>query len=51
MIKSTMINLPLYYLSTFQMKVVKMIERIQRDFPWDRRDKAGFHLVERSSLF
>jgi hypothetical protein len=48
MIKSTLSNLPTYYLSLFQipLEVAKRKEKIQRDFLWGGvGDKFEFHLV------
>jgi hypothetical protein len=48
MIKSTLSNILIYYLSLFQILVIvaKHIERIQRDFLWGGvGDKFKFHLV------
>jgi hypothetical protein len=48
MIKSTLSNIPMYYLSLFQIpvKVAKCKEKIQRDFLWGGvGDEFKFHLI------
>jgi hypothetical protein len=48
MLKSTLSNLPTYYLSLFPIPVgvVKRFERLQREFLWGGiRDEVKFHLV------
>ena len=48
LIKSTLSNIPMYYLSSFQIpgRVAKRIEKIQRDFLWGGiGDEFKFHLV------
>jgi hypothetical protein len=53
LIKSTLSNIPTYYLSLFQipMRVAKRIEKLQRDFLWGGvGDEFKFHLVNCSKV-
>ena len=53
LIKSTLSNILMYYLSLFQIpgRVVKRIEKIQRDFLWGGvGDEFKFHLVNWSKV-
>ena len=53
LIKSTLSNIPTYYLSLFQIpvRVAKRIEKTQRDFLWGGvGDEFKFHLVNWSKL-
>lgn len=47
LIKSTLSNLPTYYLSIFKApsKVIQSIEKMQRDFIWEPGDKRKDHLL------
>lgn len=48
LIRSTLSNLPTYYLSIFKAtnKVVKIIEKLQGDFLWEPRDPIKDHLLK-----
>lgn len=48
LIKSTLSNLPTYYLSMLKAptKVVKIIEKMQRDFLWVPGDSKNDHLIK-----
>jgi hypothetical protein len=53
LIKSTLSNIPTYYLSLFQVpvRVAKRLEKIQRDFLWGGvGDEFKFHLVNWSKI-
>jgi len=53
LIKSTLSNLPTYYLSLFPIPlgVTNRIEKLQRDFLWGGiKEEFKFHLVKRSTI-
>lgn len=50
MIKSTLCNLPTYFLSLFC--VLNRLEKLQRDFVWsDLNEEFKFHLVKWSQIY
>ena len=53
MIKRTLSNIPMYYLSLFEipMRIAKRIKKIQGDFLWGGvGDEIKFHLVNWSKV-
>lgn len=47
LIKAAMSNLPVYYMSIFKMlaKVIKQVEKCQKDFLWEGRKEKNDHMV------
>lgn len=48
LIKAARANIPVYYMSLFKMpgKIVKVLEKRQRDFLWDNGGEKKMHLVK-----
>lgn len=47
-IKTTLLNFPLYYIPLFQIpgSIAKKLEKIERDFPWEGVERKRVHLVK-----
>ena len=48
LIKAALANLPIYFLSMFKFpeEIINQIEKLQRNFLWNGKEKNKFHLIK-----